>query len=159
SLARALPLLLAEGLMDTKARNAVTALVRVLKRENVPGGVELLRALVWLKERLPPARPTRGRKYLAIRGKDRPRVDMLLLRIARLQGLMPAGQKAGQPQEYVQFACKVAITHMQFLERLGIPTPLWPTLTSPSIRFAVNAVAAVYGGVYDAAADAGPEAI
>ena len=71
SLAHALPLLVAEGVMDTKARNAVTTLVRVLsarlselKRGDLPGLVALLRDLIWLKERLPPARPTRDRDHL-----------------------------------------------------------------------------------------------
>jgi hypothetical protein len=48
---------------------------------------------------------------------------------------------------------------MQFLERLGTPTPLWPTPSNPSVRFAVSAVAAVYGDAYNAAEGAGPEAV
>jgi hypothetical protein len=165
-LARALPLLMAVGVMDAKARNATTTLVRVIsarlsemKRGESPGLIALLRDLVWLKEILPPARPTRGRDHPAIRPEDLPRLRGLQARIAGLEQAMPPDPKLGQPQPYVAFACKVAITHMQFLERLGISAPLWPTDSNPSVRFAVSAVAAVYGDVFDDAAESIADAV
>jgi hypothetical protein len=162
SLARALPVLLAEGTVSTGARNSITALARELRAvaEELTGHDDLPRLtafqheLDYLKRRLP-----RGQNRPTVQPEDASRIRDLLGQLDWVRKLLaPSSSGGGQHQQHVLFGCQIAITYAHALAGLGLDVATtWAQPTSPIARFALGLAALVYGDIHDYAS--GPGAV